>query len=236
MASELVQVAVGALSVIDRGRVDGTEVRDVAPTAMLTALEPALARTPDHLRWMEGKVGRYPFDTYGVLAADQQFFYALETQTLSLHPAFFLQAPVPPAAYEPIMVHELAHQWFGDSVAPVRWQDVWLNEGHADWYQREYDEQFFGVSLVDYMHDAYLRANQLRHDFGPVAKPTGSDIFTLFSDNGTRAARSRCTPCARSWAIPRSARSSAAGSSATRTSRSARRTSSPSRRTSRTAT
>jgi aminopeptidase N len=183
MASELVQVAVGALSVIDRGRVDGTEVRDVAPTAMLTALEPALARTPDHLRWMEGKVGRYPFDTYGVLAADQQFFYALETQTLSLHPAFFLQAPVPPAAYEPIMVHELAHQWFGDSVAPVRWQDVWLNEGHADWYQREYDEQFFGVSLVDYMHDAYARANQLRHDFGPVAKPTGNDIFTLFSDN-----------------------------------------------------
>jgi aminopeptidase N len=183
MASELVQVAVGALSVIDRGRVNGTEVRDVAPTAKAAALEPALARTPDHLRWMEGKVGRYPFDTYGVLAADQQFFYALETQTLSLHPVFLLTPPFPAAVYEPIMVHELAHQWFGDSLAPERWQDVWLNEGHADWYQREYDEQFFGNSLVDYMRDAYARANQLRHDFGPVAKPTGSDIFTLFSDN-----------------------------------------------------
>ena len=33
---------------------------------------------------------------------------------------------------EPIMVHELAHQWFGDSVAPRSWSDVWLNEGHAD--------------------------------------------------------------------------------------------------------
>src|SRR4051794_30106609 len=75
MASELVQVAVGALSVVDRGRVNGTEIRDVAPTAQLPQLETALARTPDHLRWMEGKVGRYPFDTYGVLAADQQFFY-----------------------------------------------------------------------------------------------------------------------------------------------------------------
>ena len=33
------------------------------------------------------------------------------------------------------------------------------------------------------MRTAYARANQLRHDFGPVAKPTGNDIFTLFSDN-----------------------------------------------------
>ena len=38
--------------------------------------------------WMVDRVGRYPFDTYGVLAADQQFRYALETQTLSLHPGF----------------------------------------------------------------------------------------------------------------------------------------------------
>ena len=37
--------------------------------------------------------------------------------------------------------------------------------------------------MVEYWHDAYRRANQLRHDFGPVAKPTGNDIFTLFSDN-----------------------------------------------------
>jgi aminopeptidase N len=29
------------------------------------------------------------------------------------------------------MVHELAHRWFGDSVAPYRWRDVWLNEGQA---------------------------------------------------------------------------------------------------------
>ena len=52
------------------------------------------------------------------LAADQQFFYALETQTLSLHPGFIFESAYPAWAREPIMVHELAHQWFGDSVAP----------------------------------------------------------------------------------------------------------------------
>jgi len=81
------------------------------------------------------------------------------------------------------MVHELAHQWFGDSIAPVRWQDVWLNEGHADWYQQLYTVQFFGLSLDEYMQAAYERGNQLRAQYGPVAKPTGNDIFTLFSDN-----------------------------------------------------
>jgi aminopeptidase N len=44
-------------------------------------------------------------------------------------------------------------------------------------------EQFVGFDIVNYWHDAYLQANQLRHDFGPVALPTGNDIFTLFSDN-----------------------------------------------------
>ena len=33
------------------------------------------------------------------------------------------------------MVHELAHMWFGDRVAPFEWSDLWLNEGHASWYQ-----------------------------------------------------------------------------------------------------
>jgi aminopeptidase N len=185
MASELIQLTVGAFDVTTQPDVRGVHVRDVTSRTVTAAVTPALQRTPDHLRWMIDEVGRYPFNTYGVEAADQRFGYALETQTLSLHPAFLFMAPRPPSNYEPIMVHELAHQWFGDSVAPVRWQDVWLNEGHADYYQQVYTEQFFEGPgyTVDYWRDAYARANQLRHDFGPVAKPTGSDIFTLFSDN-----------------------------------------------------
>jgi aminopeptidase N len=185
MASELIQLAVGQFDVIRRPSRDGVRIRDVSSSTVTDAVEPALARTPDHLSWMIDQVGRYPFGVYGVLVGDEPFFYALETQTLSLHPAFLFMAPRPPSNYEPIMVHELAHQWFGDSVAPVRWQDVWLNEGHADYYQQVYAEEFFEGPgyTVAYWRDAYRRANQLRAQYGPVAKPTGSDIFTLFSDN-----------------------------------------------------
>ena len=138
MASELIQLAVGDFDVIDRRRARRARSATCRAARSTDAVEPALARTPDHLRWMIDQVGRYPFNAYGVLAGDEPFFYALETQTLSLHPALLFDAAVTPPAYEPIMVHELAHQWFGDSVAPVRWQDVWLNEGHADYYQQVY--------------------------------------------------------------------------------------------------
>jgi aminopeptidase N len=183
MASELIQLAVGDLTVVQRGRSAGVQIRDVEASSHAATLEPALSHTPAHVQWMVDRVGRYPFANYGVLAADQFFCYALETQTLSLHPAFLFEQRGPDV-YDPVMVHELAHQWFGDSVAPAEWSDVWLNEGHATWYEQEYSTQFYGTDFEAYMRDAYARANQLRHDFGPVARPNPSeDVFTFFSDN-----------------------------------------------------
>jgi aminopeptidase N len=195
MASELVEVTVGDIAVIDRGSAAGVALRDVASNTNRHRIEPALARTPTHMRWLVDKVGTYPFQNYGVLAADQVFFYALETQTLSLHAELFFDPRFAPGVtgqrwfYEPIMVHELAHQWFGDSVAPERWSDVWLNEGHATWYEREWEQEKGQIdengfaSFEAFMRDQYAKANQYRADFGPVAMPTHNDLFGLFSDN-----------------------------------------------------
>lgn len=69
------------------------------------------------------------------------------------------------------MVHELAHQWFGNSVSPRTWSDLWLNEGHASWYEALYAEETAKQSLEQRMRAAYGASDAWRADGGPPAAP-----------------------------------------------------------------
>ena len=65
--------------------------------------------------------------------------FALETQTRPIYARDFFTDPI---SGDDVVVHELAHQWYGDSVALARWQHMWLNEGFATyaewlWSERE---------------------------------------------------------------------------------------------------
>lgn len=174
MATELAQVSIGKSSVLLRNGPHGLPIRDVVPTADRPALARWLARTPDHLAWMERKVGPYPFEAYGVLIADARTGFELETQTLSLfEKPLFSGNQLPDWYVESVMVHELAHQWFGDSVSPRRWSDVWLNEAHATWYEALYAQERGDkrASLETRMQRAYQQSNGWRAEGGPPAAP-----------------------------------------------------------------
>ncbi|MEU1403756.1 M1 family metallopeptidase [Streptomyces sp. NPDC005728] len=172
MATELAQVSVGRSTVLHREGPHGLLVRDVVPSADRKALEPWLAKTPDQIAWMESKVGPFPFETYGVLMAQASTGFELETQTLSLFEKNLFTEPALPKWYiESIMVHELSHQWFGDSVSPRTWSDVWLNEGHATWYEALYADEKENKPLEDRMKAAYGSSDRWRDSGGPPALP-----------------------------------------------------------------
>ena len=58
---------------------------------------------------------------------------ALETAGLS---TFGLGLSLPPKDEAVTLVHELTHQYFGDAVSVQSWDDMWLSEGHARYYER----------------------------------------------------------------------------------------------------
>ncbi|GHB71612.1 zinc metalloprotease [Streptomyces cirratus] len=172
MATELAQVSVGSSAVPFGTGPHGLPLRDVVPAADRQRLEPWLKKTPAHIAWMEERVGRYPFENYGVLIARAKTGFELETQTLSLFESGLFTAGAYPEWYvESVMVHELAHQWFGDSVTPRTWSDLWLNEGHATWYEALYADGLGKYSLERRMREAYQRSDQWRAAGGPPAAP-----------------------------------------------------------------
>ncbi|HEY0239963.1 MAG TPA: M1 family metallopeptidase [Friedmanniella sp.] len=189
MATELAQLAVGKFTVLDRGKVGKVAVRDVVPTRLAARYHDKLGVETKQLRWMESKVGAYPFRTYGSLVVDTRLGFALETQTLSLYDTPWFN-DYPRGVWDPVMLHELSHQWFGDSVAPRSWSDVWQNEGHASWYEFTYaaengylaDDTGFD-HLTDLMKQVYALGDQFRADDGPVARPLSGDPDALFSSN-----------------------------------------------------
>src|SRR3954470_7880974 len=194
MATELIQLAVGDLDVTNLGVHAGVFLRDVTARPITARITPLLDVTPDQIAWMQDRVGRYPFDLYGSLVVEADLGFALETQTLELIDTSWFD-DFTEDVWNPTLLHEMSHMWFGDSVAPRTWSDLWLNEGHASWYEFTWAEEHGFLegdtegypddngyaTLDELMKAVYAHGDQWRHDDGPVALPASGDFETLFA-------------------------------------------------------
>jgi aminopeptidase N len=135
-------------------------------------------QTPAQLAWLEQQLGRpFPYERYGVLGLPSAYDgVALETATLS---TFGGGLTLPPKDEAASLVHELAHQYFGDSVAVRTWDDMWLSEGHARYYERKYAGERGDIDLQTELKRVYEGDQAQRSEGGPAGhlKHPGSVLF-----------------------------------------------------------
>jgi len=102
-------------------------------------VEYALAGTEPILTALEEYFGTpYPYEKLDLIAAPDYAFGAMENPGAIVYREFLLlldeDSPLSQKrAYNRVHSHELAHQWFGNLVTPVWWEDIWLNEAFATW-------------------------------------------------------------------------------------------------------
>lgn len=170
MAAYLATATIGKFDVQRYTTASGIPVYNAVDPREAADAAPALAQLPAILDWETRTFGPYPFSAAGAIVDHApDVGYALETQTRPVYDR---------APGVGTVVHEMAHQWYGDSVSLTSWQDIWLNEGFATYAEWLWDEQHGGQSAQARFDGYYARPATSSLWAFPTADPgEGANIF-----------------------------------------------------------
>jgi aminopeptidase N len=173
MASYLAMVAIGDYRVTETTH-DGLPVINAVHNSIPRGqVDADMARNGEILDFLETQFGPYPFDTVGgVVINDDRIGFALETQTRPMYTDGFWRG----GNNTEVVAHELAHQWFGDSVSVDTWQHIWLNEGFATYAQWLWLEHAGGATAQQQFDRNYNNASSPVWQVPPGC-PGRADLF-----------------------------------------------------------
>jgi aminopeptidase N len=134
------------------------------------------ARQDAIVKYMADTIGApYPFESHGVVAHRSPAGYALESQTKSSFGSGSIGIGT--------LAHEIAHQWFGDSVGPATWREIWFNEGWATWWAQWWSNKQNGSSTTtagSFLTNYNSTSNPSRWNTAPDQLSGPAQLFDTF--------------------------------------------------------
>jgi aminopeptidase N len=128
------------------------------------------SKLPKIIDFYSSRYGAYPFGEAGAIVDHApNVGYALETATRPLFPG---------APTELTLAHELAHQWYGDTVTCRQWRDIWINEGFAEFSSWMWDQRRGGMTMRQHLKELLSRpANSGSFEPPPGNPGKAANIF-----------------------------------------------------------
>ncbi|WP_456283777.1 M1 family metallopeptidase [Microbacterium sp. JZ101] len=154
---------------------EGVPVAAVHPPALAARVDADLAVVPRILETFERAFGPYPMSVCRLVVTEDELEIPLEAQGMAVFGANHIDGR---GGSERLVAHEIAHQWFGNSVGVGQWRDIWLNEGFACYAEWIWSEAKGGPSADELARTHHARLRQLPQDL--LLSDPGPDL--MFDD------------------------------------------------------
>jgi aminopeptidase N len=160
MAPYLATVQIGRYEVVEHTD-DRVPIRAVLPPRLAAGFEHDFGRQAEMMVAFERMFGPYPFGWYTVVVTDDDLDIPVEAQSLSIFGANHVDGR---RGAEHLVAHELAHQWFGNSLTVADWRHIWLNEGLATYSEWLWSQASGGPAADQLARSAWSELAKLPQD------------------------------------------------------------------------
>lgn len=161
----------GSITLSDGSEIPEWSFWDASSTdAEITAMDYRRSQVEEMTTTLESLYGPYPGMSTGIVVDKNPVGYALETQDRSFFPG---------KIKESTLVHEIAHQWYGDAVSPSDWGSIWISEGQGTYAPLYWTEKNGGKTTAETLYEQWnaTAADDAKWSIAPGAMSDQVDLY-----------------------------------------------------------